>query len=524
MVISPPGDASVTGDLFIFCESFEMTTCCAAFAALSLTETTQDSWSQILSWLETHEQVESGATCHLFRAAGANAIEGPAILRDAGFASFAKCVEARRIPRLKALVLDVAEDVDVDVKVESLTVRVRKTVPDVLSFAGPHIRSLDIQCHGDSPPPSPSSSRRSSMDSTSPDVDAFAVALIESCPNLERFRFDGVSKWETSDGDSVSLSDDTLALLARQTNLARLRLGACDGVTDAGLVEIARVRRLSHLEISLCTSVSTAGVEAIARNCRLKECLLRGLFEPIASDSVLSLVAGSSLVSLSLTTLSVVDDAIITDSALTFLAQQSPNLRNFDLFGGSSGTSPPQDDCKCVTTPTTTSGITTEGIVAVARHCRHIEKLRLGAHCDAPEIVSACVPWLPELRLLQADATAWTDRSIEDLTTHCPKISELTARNVVPGRVTERSLRSLATLPTLERLTLCPIHCESNASRAAAVLAVVRRPRLQHLDIGTTTPFGLFFCAANNIEYYDLPADPIDRKLFRLSLSRSNLA
>ena len=498
-----------------------------------------DIWSSILSWLSSVEQVRSSACCQVCRAASESLVS-EATVSPWGLASFVKGLQSRRFPRLVSLELEPDLDGSDPLLLRALEFIAEncKEISRLKISPGPNygqglflqslpcdqITHLEIHCCYTT-----SATPRSQDDSSlgdddddrgtnfwdsfgatnccppvvslceqDIDVDSMTRSLVTRCRHLVSFSFDGASKWASDDCLSSSLSDATLVALSQK--LKKLRVASCDDLTDSGLARL-RLPDLEALDISLCPSITKKGVETLTTR-SLKEVALRGLFETIASDRVLEMVAGPQLTSLSLTTLSVLDASILTNKSLATFALNCPNLQHFDLFG---------EEHKSLT-------ITKDGLLCVARHCPKLESFKVRAHCTSDDTLRECLSHLPLLKVVEADPKAWTDRSIAALSHHCPLVEELTARNVTPGSVTDRSLRALASCPRLRSLTLCPIHCESSAARTNALVNLCSRPWLAHLEVGTTTTFDLFFCAASNIDYYELPADARARHHLRQNL------
>mmetsp|Transcript_4372 Transcript_4372/g.13661 ORF Transcript_4372/g.13661 Transcript_4372/m.13661 type:complete len:387 (+) Transcript_4372:156-1316(+) len=329
--------------------------CSEALAALCLgSALPSDCWTAILAWLPPTEQLASSACCSSLRAAAANVLVGPARLSGAGLASFARGLEARRCPRLEALVLDADALLDEEggaKVVASLrascpvlaSLKVRLVNGDVGVLADfcralGGVRELEFQCCDDDDDgflgevyaahhyaqshhrflcggDSPTTSVDDDDDATMRDaavcpssLDAVVCGVLAECPHLESFAFEGVSKWESSEGRSLGVGDDCLAWLP--VSLKRLRVAACDRLTDAGLARLGRRASLERLDVSLCTGLSAKGVAAVLGSPgSVEACALKGLFEPLASEAVLRLVQGPRLTSLSLTTLSVMSSS-----------------------------------------------------------------------------------------------------------------------------------------------------------------------------------------------------------------------
>eukprot|EP00899_Mesostigma_viride_P000758 jgi/Mesvir1/10683/Mv13774-RA.1 len=212
----------------------------------------------------------------------------------------------------------------------------------------------------------------------------------------------------------VPTADETLAQLApRCRQLRVLNLRGCTGVGDPGLLAVAAsCRELMRLDVGECRHVTDAGISAIAAGCQLLERLdVRRAWSVGGRGRV---DAGGA--------------DLVTDASLLAVAVHCPRMRHLGLRG---------------------TGVTSDGIVAIAQGCHHLRSLDVGRCRGVMDAaIIAITENCPLIEHVEHFATGVTYEGVGALLYHASRLTRLSMvrpdyRAIRLGADSCRRLRSL---------------------------------------------------------------------------------
>lgn len=263
-------------------------------------------------------------------------------------------------------------------------------------------------------------------------IDARAV-LFDVIPRLFS-RFDSVTKLALKcDRRSDSIGDEALTLISsRCINLTRLKIRACRGVTEAGMISLGKnCQRLKKLSCGSC-AFGSRGINAILGYCPLLEELS---IKRLRGDINESVGGVGSFPSLKIVCLK----EIYNGHCFAPLISASPNLKTLKLFRCSGDWDELFEELPGVV----------PGLTEV-----HLEKINIGDR--GLSVLSACV----ELEVLNLVRTAeCTNKGLAFVAERCRLLRKVHIDGAKANRIGDEGLAAIARrCPNLQELVLIGVN------------------------------------------------------------------